>query len=247
LIPGPGQAGGALDLDGFFGLNPGMAPLIDCYDKGELAIIHACGSHDPTRSHFDAQDYMEAGIVGAPSQDGWLNRHLQAIPSEAGVFRAVSIGGGLPRSLAGAAPALGLKSLSDLGLFQEEGDEIRLTTLSRMYQDQMDILGGTAREALNALSMAEELNPDTYVPADGVTYPNSSFGRQLREIAQLIKGDVGLEIAFTDVGGWDTHSNQGGPNGFLAGLLSGFASGIRAFRDDLGDLMERVVVLTMRP
>jgi uncharacterized protein (DUF1501 family) len=242
--PGGGDAG-ALDLDGFFGLNPRLRPLMPLWTRRDLAVVHACGSHDATRSHFDAQDYMESGTPGVKSTaDGWLNRYLQA--RRAGTtptpFRAVALTGQLPRLLQGTAPALAMNAIDRFGLRAESVN----ASFEAQYQAAADrVLNGTGREAFGAMKQLEAADPSRYRPENGADYPRSAFGRALEQIAQLTKADVGLEVAFAEVGGWDTHVNQGGAQGQLAVPLDDFARGIAALDTDLGDRMADVVVLTM--
>jgi uncharacterized protein (DUF1501 family) len=242
-IPKPGgEDGAALDLDGFFGLNPRLAPLKPFWDRRELAIVHACGSPDATRSHFDAQDYMESGTPGVKSTpDGWLNRYLQARRLEfATAFRAVALTEQLPRTLQGTAPALAMNQIAQFG--------VRAASVSfeQQYQAAADrILNGTGRDAFEAMKMMRAVNPARHQPEHGADYPQSPFGQALRQIAQLAKADVGLEVAFAEVGGWDTHVNQGSVQGQLAARLTDFGRSLAALVTDLGDLMADTVVLTM--
>jgi uncharacterized protein (DUF1501 family) len=245
LIPEPGQTGGALDLDGRFGLHPALATLEPLYQAGKLAVVHACGSPDATRSHFDAQDYMETGTPGRYYPDGWMNRHLQTAGGASAVFRAVALAGDTPRALSGAAPALAINSLEDLQLADGSAAQLSKVTIEKMYGRREDLLGRTVRDALSAVELAGQLDPTHYQPAHGAQYPNSEFGNHLRDIAQIVKAEVGLELAFVNHNGWDTHSNQGAGSGVMANYLADLAAGLAAFERDLGDRMEDVVVLTM--
>jgi uncharacterized protein (DUF1501 family) len=241
--PAVGQEG-ALDLDGFFGLNPRLAPLKDLWHRRELAIVHACGSPDSTRSHFDAQDYMESATPGMKSTtDGWLNRYLQARHAEnETTFRAVALTPQLPRTLQGTAPALAMRDITRFGIHAETLG----VSFEQQYQAAADrVLNGTGREAFEAMKMMKNADPGRYRPENGATYPASAFGQALRQIAQLAKADVGLEVAFAEVGGWDTHVNQGSTQGQLAGRLDDFSRSIAALVLDLGDRMADTVVLTM--
>jgi uncharacterized protein (DUF1501 family) len=243
-IPRPGAAGGAIDLDGFFALNPRLAPLAPFWQQRQLAIVHACGSPDATRSHFDAQDYMESGTPGVKSTgDGWLNRYMQAQrAAETSSFRAVSLTPQMPRSLQGRAPALAMNQLSQF--------DVRSARLNASFEAQYQaaadhVLNGTGREAFEAMKALKVADPGRYQPEHGADYPRTAFGQALRQIAQLSKADVGLEIAFADLGGWDTHVNQGAADGQLATRLDDFARGIAALVTDLGERMADTVVLTM--
>jgi uncharacterized protein (DUF1501 family) len=233
--PTAGNAETTVDLDGFFGLHPAMAPLKPLWDDKRLAIVHACGSPDTTRSHFDAQDYMESGTPGVKStQDGWLARGLSAAPAPgASPFRAVAMG-----------------AVADFDVKQDMGRpgggvNARSGFESLYEQGVRDILHGTGRETFDAVKMLKAANPQRFPPANGAQYPRGRLGESLRQIAQLIKADVGLEVAFADVGGWDTHANQGNERGQLAQRLTEFSQGLAALYRDLGDRMSDVVVLTM--
>ena len=248
----PGSAGtSAIDLDGFFGLHPRLQPLKPLWDARQLAIVHACGSPDSTRSHFDAQDYMESATPGVKSTpDGWLNRYLQARRDPAGdpatPFRAVSLTTQLPRLLQGTAPALAMSQVERFGIRGGQGNATAGESFEAAYAAAADqVLNGTGRDAFSAIKMLKSSEPSKYQPAIGVEYPRSPFGQALRQIAQLTKANVGLEVAFADVGGWDTHANQGAAQGQLATRLDDFARAIAALVADLGDRMEDTVVLTM--
>jgi uncharacterized protein (DUF1501 family) len=247
-IPKPGerrgQEDGALDLDGFFGLNPRMAPLVPLFQRGELAIVHACGSHDPTRSHFDAQDYMECGTPGVKARDGWLNRYLHAQEHEkATPFRAVALAPQLPRILQGTEPTLAIGQLNQFGVRAGRATDMMASTFESQYAQAADsLLAPTGREAFDAVKMLKNTDPASYVPANGAEYPRSGFGEALKQIALLIKADLGLEVGFAEVGNWDTHVQQ---QGRLPNLLDDFAKAIAAFRTDMGDRMADTVLVTM--
>lgn len=248
-VPRPGAPGGALDLDGHFGLHPALEPLLPLYRDGSLAVVHAVGSPDATRSHFDAQDYMETGTPGIKTTpDGWLNRVLQhARDHQETPFRGVAIGHELPRALRGAAPALALDNLQAFGLRLPRGARDRLTAaFEDLYAaSATGLVAASAEEAFEASRMLRSLDPAGYEPANGAAYPPGSLGRSLKQIAQLIKADLGVEIAFADVGGWDTHVNQGAHEGQLALRLAEFGRALGALVRDLGGRMADVVVLTM--
>lgn len=229
----------ALDLDGSFGLHPALAPLHAIYQKNQLAIINAVGSSDPTRSHFQAQDRMES--AGANLSSGWLNRYLQSEPDpKATAFRGVAMGVTLPRTLRGGAPALALGAANQFDL-QTAGE-----LYESVYQSESNtLLSGASREMFAAIAMLRKASPGEYKPADGVNYQNNVLGRGLRQVAQLIKADVGLQVACIDIGGWDTHAGQGSTTGRLPNVLGQFGRAIAAFHKDMGDRMEDVVVLTM--
>jgi len=239
-----------IDLDGFFGLHPSMSPFQQLWKDGHLAIVHAAGSPDTTRSHFDAQDYMESGTPGVKStEDGWLNRALRdgADPQKEPPFRAVSMGGRLPRILAGSEPALAIDNINNFGIGGRNPAAVPLAnTFEAMYAQSVDsVLHGTGAETFDAVKMLKSANPDQYTPAPGVNYPRGPFGQALKQTAQLIKADLGVEVAFADVGGWDTHVNQGGTQGQLAARLTDLSQSISAFWTDLGPLADSTVLVTM--
>lgn len=248
-IPRPGTADdAAVELDGFFGFNPRLEPLKSMWDRRELAIVHACGSPDSTRSHFDAQDYMETATPGIKStSDGWLNRYLRARHTEDTTpFRAVAMTPQLPRMLQGAAPALAINQLGQFGIRAGQATDRATALFEQAYGVSADsVMNGTGREAFEAIRLLKSADPARYQPEHGADYPRSPFGQALKQIAQLSKADVGLEVAFADVGGWDTHVNQGSAQGQLATRLDDFARAISALVTDLGDRMAETVVLTM--
>ncbi|HEV2198363.1 MAG TPA: DUF1501 domain-containing protein [Bryobacteraceae bacterium] len=246
-IPAPdGSLNAAVDLDGFFGLHPALAPLKPIYDSGQLAIVHAVGSPDPTRSHFDAQDYMESGTPGRKATaDGWLNRALPPDSGPHSPVRAVSLGTEMARSLRGPNEALAVSNLNDFKVRDPVGSDL----YESMYGASRDTaLSGTARETFEAVKLLETLQKQPYSAANGAKYPNGRFAQSLQQIARLIKADVGMEVAFADVGGWDTHVNEVGATpvqGQLANLLANFGESLAAFCRDLGDRMADVTVVTM--
>ncbi len=248
-VPRPRSADGALDLDGFFGFNPSLSSLKPLWDRHELAVVHACGSPDSTRSHFDAQDYMETGTPGVKStQDGWLNRYMQARHEQTeSTFRAVALTQQLPRMLQGNAPALAMNQIDKFGIRGggATGDMLSLS-FEAQYAGAADaMLKGVGREAFDAMKTLKTADPTKYQPANGANYPRSPFGQALLQIAQLSKANVGLEIAFADIGGWDTHVNQGAAQGQLSTKLSDFSQSIAALVTDLGERMADTIVITM--
>ena len=244
-------AGGesVIDLDGFFGLHPSLAPLKSLWDEKRLAVVHASGSPDNTRSHFDAQDYMESGTPGRKSTpDGWLNRYLQARPdARSTTFRAVALAPNLPRALQGRAPALAIPNLAEFSIRAgRQAGGVQGGFEDIYEQSASEALRGTGRETFEALKFLKEVNPAQYRPENGAVYPRGRFGEAMLQIAQLVKAGVGLEVAFTEMGGWDTHSNEGGARGQLSNLLQQFGQGIAALARDLGPArMDDVVILTM--
>ncbi|MGI9035352.1 MAG: DUF1501 domain-containing protein [Pyrinomonadaceae bacterium] len=248
-IPKPSQTDGAINLDGFFGLHPSLKPFEKLWQDKRLAVIHSSGSPDNTRSHFDAQDYMESATPGVKStRDGWLNRVLQtdAAP-DASPFRAIAMTPQTPRSLMGRSPAIAMTNLGDFAIQAGAYSQSVQGGFEGLYQqlNSKDSLGDTGKETFEAVNFLKKANPSQYKPENGAQYPNNAFGRSLLQIAQLINANVGLEIAFTEVGGWDTHFNEGGSRGQLANLLRDFGAGIAALAADLGQRMDDVVILTM--
>ncbi|MBA2340556.1 MAG: DUF1501 domain-containing protein [Pyrinomonadaceae bacterium] len=244
------QAESVVDLDGFFGLHPSLRMLKPLWDEKRLGIIHAVGSPDATRSHFDAQDYMESATPGVKStQDGWLNRMLQTQPAETkqSPFRAVSMTQNMPRTLQGRAPALAISNLNDFTIRAGNSSTNVQGGFESIYEQASgDALSGTGRETFEAVNYLKRVNPAQYKAENGAQYPRGRFGDSLLQIAQLIKAGVGLEVAFTDIGGWDTHVNQGAARGQLALRLAELGAGLNALVTDLGAArMNDVVVLTM--
>jgi uncharacterized protein (DUF1501 family) len=243
-LPAPrGSANGTvLDLDGFFGLHPALSPLRELWTEKSLGIVHAVGSPDHTRSHFDAQDFMESGTPGVKStEDGWMNRHLQAQPSPAAApFRAVALTPTLPRSLAGRAPALAMAGIAP---FAVRGGG---SAFERMYAPEAaGMLDETGRETFEALAVLRRADPGRHAPAAGASYPRGRWGDSLRQVAQLVKADVGLELAFAEIGGWDHHAAEGAVEGALANRLRELGQALFAFHRDLGDRMNDVVLVTL--
>ena len=241
---------GALDLDGTFGLHPALRSLKPLYDRGVLSPIVAVGSPSSTRSHFDAQDYMESGTPdNKGTADGWLNRYLavsgtcEAAQCAPTPFKAVSITAQMPRILEGPNPVVAMNSLEEFTVRATGSQSERLEALYRT--GRADVIHATGSDTFEAVKMLKAANPQQYAAANGAQYPVTDFGRRLRAIAQLIKSDVGLGIAFADIGGWDTHVNQGGATGQLANRLREFGDGVAALVADLGDRMGDVVILTM--
>lgn len=243
-----------LDLDGQFGLHPAMAAFKPLFASGNLAIVHAAGSTDTTRSHFDAQDYMESGTPGVKStEDGWLNRALASGPAPTGpggrasAFRAVALGTQVPRTLQGRVPAIALNNVND---FSVGGKGTETSAISNAFQAMYDessdaVLHGTGQETFEAVRMLKAANPTKYTPGNGAFYPNTPYGSSLKQIAQLMKANLGVEAAFSDIGGWDTHQNQGAATGQLANRLTEFSNGIAAFWRDMGAEAENITLVTM--
>ena len=241
-----------IDLDGFFGLHPAMAAFKPLYDQGHLAIVHAAGSPDMSRSHFDAQDYMESGTPGVRNtDDGWLNRALQAedlrLREQHTAFRAVALGVDVPRTLAGRIPSIALSNVNNFAVGgRGPASTPAASAFEAMYGASGDrILHATGEETFDAVKMLRAANPAQYTPAAGADYPNSEFGNKMKQIAQLLKANLGVEAAFTDVTGWDTHQNQGSVKGQLANRLSDFSNAIAGFWRDMGDAAGDITLVTM--
>jgi uncharacterized protein (DUF1501 family) len=240
------QHDAAIDLDGFFGLHPSLAPLKPLFDRQHLAIVNAVGSPDPTRSHFDAQDYMESGTPGLKAtESGWMNRALPKVEGKVSPVRAVALGATLPRTLRGGEPAISLQSI---GNFQ-----VRNAAAAKQFEDMYAAsadprLQATGRETFEAVAMLQAIQRQPYTAANGADYPRGRFGESMRQIAQLIKSDVGMEMAFADIGGWDHHVNELGQRaseGQLAVLLREYGQALSAFWQDMGNRMSDVTVVTM--
>jgi uncharacterized protein (DUF1501 family) len=246
-VPKPGGTPDtAIDLDGFFGLHPSLAALQPVFAAGHLAVVEAVGSPDPTRSHFDAQDYMESGTPGLKAtNDGWLNRAIPLARGPVSPVRAVALGADLPRSLRGRNAALAVNSLD---AFQIRDDRSS-TAFESMYAGTRDtVLNGAGRETFDAVKLMQSIQKQSYAPSSGAVYTRSRFGQSMEQIARMIKADVGLEVAFADVGGWDTHVNEVGQKasvGQLPNLLADFGKNLAAFYCDLGDRMSDVTLVTM--
>jgi uncharacterized protein (DUF1501 family) len=236
--PDAGGAGRALDLDGFFGLPPALQPLLEPYQDGALAIVHACGLPNTTRSHFDAMHKMEVGDddPAASLITGWLGRHLLATaPTVAdGFLRAVGIGAGLQRTLVGGPKTLPIGDLETFGL---AGDPVtfdaRRQALETMYAAVPDPLGSSARDTFGTLELLEQIDFASYQPAGGASYPEGEFGTALESTAALIKAEVGVEAVAIDLGGWDTHELQGPVEGQMSAVMATLAEGLAAFHRDL--------------
>jgi uncharacterized protein (DUF1501 family) len=237
-----------IDLNGFFGLHPSLSSFKPLWDQRQLAIVHAAGSPDTTRSHFDAQDYMESGTPGVKiTSDGWLNRTLQSEPGTAdSPFRAIALGTSLPRILSGKASAVAVSNVNGFAIAGGNSAAPVGNTFEAMYDQSVDsVLHGTGRETFEAVKMLKSADPQHYTPAPGANYPKGRFGDALRQTAQLIKSNLGVQIAFTDIGGWDHHVNEGATDGQLANVLRDFSQSIAAFWTDLGPLTEDTVLVTM--
>ncbi|CAG0951166.1 MAG: DUF1501 domain-containing protein [Anaerolinea sp.] len=235
-----------LDLDGFFGLNPLLGPLHSIFKNGHLVAVHATGSPDPTRSHFDAMSYMERGTPGSYSlNSGWVGRHLASFNTENdSALRAVGWGTALQQSLRGYVSAVSLKSIVDYHLGgREDAAAEMLAALNTLYAASPEALQTAATQTEAVLNMVSKINVADYKPENGAKYnPQNDYALALMQTAALIKADVGMEVSAIDLGGWDTHQNQlNDHNRDLPAL----ADGLAAFYADLGERMNRVTVVIM--
>lgn len=237
-IPQPGRPNGAIDLDGRFALHPALQPLKGLWDSRQLAIVHAAGSPDASRSHFDAQDFMECGTPGIKREDGWLNRALTPGAPDSSPVRAIASGTQLPKTLQGSRGAIAVDSLPKFQVADKSTEDV----LENLYSSSLDPqLKAQGKATFDAIKLIESVRTRPYTPAAGAQYVGE-FGQRLQQIARLIKADVGVEVAFADIGGWDHHSNE---TGQLANQLRQFGSSLATFTQDLGDRMEDVVIVTM--
>jgi uncharacterized protein (DUF1501 family) len=239
-----------IDLDGFFGLHPSLSAFEPLWKQRHLAIVHAAGSPDPSRSHFDAQDFMESGTPGIKAtEDGWLNRTLHSLPTPAdnSAFRAIALGPSLPRILSGSEPAVAVNNINDFGVGGRNPNATPISkTFEAMYDQSVDsVLHGTGQETFEAVKMLKSADPSKYASAAGADYPRGRFGDSLKQLAQLVKANLGVQVAFADIGGWDHHVNEGSTQGQIANVLREFSQSLAAFWVDLGDLAEDTVVVTM--
>jgi uncharacterized protein (DUF1501 family) len=244
----PRQA--VIDLDGFFGLHPALAPFQPLWQQRHLAIVHAAGSPDPNRSHFDAQDFMESGTPGIKStENGWLNRSLRELPGPAQKtpFEAIAMGPSIPRILSGIEPAIAMNNINDFAVGGRSAKSSPVASaFEAMYDHSVDaVLHTTGEETFDAVKMLKSADPLKYKPAPGADYPKGRFGDSMRQLAQLIKAELGVQVAFADISGWDHHVNEGATEGQLANVLHDFSQSLAAFWTDLGDLGEDTVVVTM--
>jgi len=239
-----------IDLDGRFGLHPAMKNFEPLFREKKLAIVHGIGSPNNTRSHFDAQDFMESGTpFKKGTSSGWLNRAVGLLGHDATPLRAVSITSSLPRSLYGDNPALAINNLQDFAI-QMKGNSKATSMVSKSFEDLYDqtsstLLKETGKESFDAMKMLQKTNTKNYQPSNGAIYPTSALGNSLKQIAQLIKMNVGLEVAFAEHGGWDTHFNQGTEQGVFARNAADLSNSIAAFWTDLGQLQDDVTLMSM--
>ena len=235
----------AVDLDGFFGLHPALAPLAEIYRAGDMAFVHATGSPDETRSHFEAMDLMERGAA-VSDYSGWLARHLATLDTGSeSALRAVGVGDMLPASLSGAVSATALQSIAEYHLQGRDDNVGALQAILRtLYNRDESLLTAAANQTFAAMGMLAQIDVETY-RANGRSYPERELGQALQMTAQLIKADVGMEVACVDMGGWDTHVAQGGAEGVMARNLAELGQGLAAFYEDLQGQIGQVTVIVM--
>jgi uncharacterized protein (DUF1501 family) len=247
--PGKGKKAdeSALKLDQFYALHPRMAPLLDLYHGGKLAFIQGVGSDNPSGSHFEAQDQMEHGLAyGQKIGGGWLGRFLQQANVQHSPLCAVCIGPSVPESLRGAPSASAMRTVDDIQLHTTLQEQSVITNaLAKLYGADASLLNRSGLDTLDLLNKLRDLKLVKYQPAAGADYPKGDFGSGLREIARLIKANVGLRVACLDVGGWDTHFFQGSAQGVQAENIDVLAKGLAAFQKDLGTAPGQVCTLVM--
>ena len=237
----------ALDLDGFFGLHPALGGLLPAWQDGHLALVHACGAPDTSRSHFRSMELMERGVTDERGPaSGWVGRHLASLDTgNLSPLRAVGLGEHTQRSLQGRIPVAALKSIADFHLSGDLRETARMQAILAGMYGAGDELAVVGRETLDVLHTLQALDPSNYRPANAAVYPVSDFGLGLQQVAMLIKAEVGLEVAAIDVGGWDTHFAQGASDGLMAGLMKDLGTGLGAFHRDLGEAVQGVSVVVM--
>lgn len=251
-VPATG-AGAALDLGGGFGLHPAAQQLFDLYDRGRLAIVHACGMHDPTRSHFEAQDFMELGTPGSKSvASGWLHRHLASasnLPEEI-LVPALSAGLLQPMSLLGSPEALTLDEADFFTFSTGPGrwNEPQRLSMRHLYGADETPVHAAGRTTMDSVEIVDAYVSPDYTPAGALPYPDNEIGRRFKLVAQMLAADIGTRVATLDIGDWDTHENQGaGPTGAFGDLVGALSDSLGAFQTDMEalGLAERMTIVTM--
>ena len=251
-VPPPGQPDGALDLDGFFGLNPNCSALLGAYNSGDLAVVHAAGSTDPTRSHFDAFKAMEGGVPNGNLslvKDGWLGRHLRdTLPWGSGYLRGLALEPLMPIYMAGSDGALPIEDPPGF-VFPGRASTAaaRRAALENMYALSEEPLKSGATSTFGTIDLLAGVDFENYTSSGGVPYPNSYFGNQLRMTAAMLKADIGIEAFGVDYDGWDHHENMGPINGLLANMLVDLTTCLEAFYLDLAadGWLDSTVILVM--
>jgi uncharacterized protein (DUF1501 family) len=250
LFMSAGAGGQLIDLDGKFGLHPSMKSFEQFFRDKRLAIVHGIGSPNATRSHFDAQDYMESGTpFNKGTSSGWLNRAVGLLGHDATPFRAVSVTSSMPRSFYGDNASVAINNLQEFSI-QMRGNAGAANLAAKSFEDLYDqtssaLLKETGKESFDAMKMLQKADVKNYRPENGASYPASALGNSLKQVAQLIKMDVGMEVAFAESGGWDTHFNQGKENGVFARNVGDLSNSITALWNDLAAYQDDVTVMTM--
>lgn len=234
----------SIDLDGFFALHPALEPLSSPYQAGDLAFVHATGSPDESRSHFEAMSLMERGLATS-EYTGWLARHLAALDtSNDSALRAIAVGNMLPASLTGSVNATALKSIADYHLRAPKKQQAQMSDLlQKLYHQHNDLLTAAATQTFATIELLRKV--DTTSPPKGRAYPTDEVGQGLRIVAQLIEAEVGVEVACLDFGGWDTHAAQGSSEGQMARLLHSLGQALIAFYEDLQSKMNQITLVVM--
>ena len=241
--PGRGEDS-TLDLGDGFAFHPALKPLYSQYEAGRLAVLMNVGSPDPTRSHFDAQDYMESGTPGRKStRSGWLARAIGSMNMQSGgAFTAVALAAQMPRSLAGADDAIALEDFSKLDF--RAGTDPLVSAIEEQYgNDRNKELSDASQDGFEAMRLFREKAPLSIPTREGVRYPGGRRGNPLRQLAQLIKGDLGIRVALVNSDGWDTHFGQGAGTGQMANLLNNLSGGLAAFVEDVGSNIPMTVLV----
>ena len=246
LLPAAGS-GKLAELDGRFGLSPALNPFLAYYKEGRLAIVHGIGSPVASRSHFDAQDYMENGTPGRKgTPSGWLNRAVGAMGHESTPFQAVAMTPATPKILYGPAYSLTVENLENLKVAQGNALSATNQGFESLYREaQQEVIQNTGAKSLDAVRILEEARVSAIRPGPGVAYPRSPLGFSLKQIAQLIKAGVGLEVAFAESNGWDTHARQTGRFGGFVKNAADLSAGMDAFWKDIEKYQDDVVLMTM--
>lgn len=238
-----------IDLDGRFGMHPSMDAFEPLFREKRLAIVHGIGSPNTTRSHFDAQDYMESGTpFNKGTGTGWLSRAVELMGQHESdtPFKSISLTSSLPKAFYGDKPALAINNLQDFSIQLKntpKAADLAAKTFESLYdQTTNSLLNKTGKESFEAMKSIQKIDMKGYKPANNARYPDSQLGNALKQIAQLIKLDVGLQVAFTECGGWDTHNGQMGQFGKIIGDLSG---SIANFWKDIEPYQDEVTLMTM--
>lgn len=248
-IPRPDSSAATrgIALDNFFAFPQAMSALVPAFQGQDLLIVHAAGQLNNSRSHFDAQRFMEVGKAADPSVvTGWLGRHLASVPPArtTAPLRALGLSAGLQKTLVGGPKTLPIADPANFNLGGSATTvDARLAVIEAEYQAQADAIQAAALDAVNTVKLLRSVSFASYVPANGATYPNSSFGRALRSVAVLIKADVGIEAAQVDIGGWDTHANQDPLAGSMFRTMQDFSGSLAAFYADVIQAYNNVTVV----